>query len=84
MHKIHLTHRDKNMEIIGTETVDFSLYCEKLSQMTVRILNDIETLLIENDIPLNNSSYLKIRHKLFDLGGSVKRIPKDLDGGDDD
>lgn len=72
------------MEVIGVETVDLSLYCEKLSQMTIRVLNDIEALLSENNISFDNPSYLKIRHKLFDLGGSVKRIPEQLSDGDDD
>lgn len=72
------------MEVIGVETVDLSLYCEKLSQMTIRVLNDIEALLSENNISFDNPSYLKIRHKLFDLGGNVKRIPEQLSDGDDD
>ena len=76
-------YKDKDGNTLETACIDLSLYCERIFQNTIRLLNDIEDLCEKNDIDLAKSKdFQDLRHRLFDIGGSVKRLPDNIRDGE--
>lgn len=75
---VEITHKNKNMEIVDIERLDFDIYCKKLSQDLISILSDIENF-IEKQKIVNEDYYVDelyhvLRHRLFDVAGAVSRL----------
>ncbi len=79
--KVGIDYYNKNMELVGHDEFKLDLYCHKLSDDIIHMLSDIEsffnTQYIDHNID-DDQFYRLIRHRLFDIAGSIKRIPDDL------
>lgn len=78
-------YRDKDGNILEVSCIDLSLYCEHIFQNTIRLLNDIENLCDKNNIDHSkNEDFQNLRHRLFDIGGAIKRLPINIKDGEED
>lgn len=78
---VNVEYKNKDMKIVGSDTFEFDTYCQKISQDIVNVLSNIETFFnvqnIENDINCDEF-YRQIRHRMFDISGSIKRLPNNI------
>lgn len=73
---ITIEYKNRNMEIVERETMELNLYCDKLSRDLINILSDLESILNQvNEM----EPFLKLRHKLLDVAGSIRRLPDNLE-----
>lgn len=86
MIKVKIEYKNRRMETVGEDEFDFDIYCQKLSQDLTGLLSDIEIFFdnqsVENNIE-SDSFYKKVRHKIFDIAGSIKRLPNNIVISDD-
>lgn len=80
--QVEITHKNKKMEVTNVETIEFDLYCKKLSQDLIAILSDLENF-IERQKIVNEDYYLDelypvLRHRLFDVSGAIGRLPDNI------
>lgn len=77
-------YKDKDGNTLETACIDLSLYCERIFQNTIRLLNEIEDLCDKNEINITTSDdFQNLRHRLFDIGGAIKRLPKNIKDGEE-
>ena len=81
--KVKVTHKNKNLEITSIETIDFEIYCKKLSQDLIAILSDIENFFEKQKIVNGDEYYIDelypvLRHRLFDVSGALNRLPENI------
>lgn len=81
--KVQLVHKNKQLETINIEVIDFDLYCKKLSQDLIAILSDIENFFEKQKIVNGDDYYIDelypvLRHRLFDVSGSLNRLPENI------
>lgn len=78
---VRVKYKNKKLDNVGFEDFDFDIYCQKLSQDLVSILSDIESFFVKNTEESNlgdDELYRKLRHRLFDVAGSIKRLPENI------
>lgn len=74
---VHVEYKNKNLETVAEDIIDFEVYCKKLSQDLISILTDLEAV-FEDDQLENNPLYHKLRHRLFDVSGAINRLPNNI------
>jgi hypothetical protein len=70
--KIEIKYKNKDMEIISVEEFNLDDYCHLLSQKTLSLLYQIE------DFNKGNVEFEDIKKYIFNLAGSIQRLPKNL------
>jgi hypothetical protein len=77
--KVKVDYKNENLDIVDTEQYDIDLYCQKLSDDVIKVLSDIEGLFLSKEIPIDSSNfYRQLKHKIFDVAGSIKRLPNNM------
>lgn len=75
--RVLIQYKNKKLEVTDTVEYDLNDFCQNLSERLIGILSSIETL-FDIDTLKENESYLKLRHTLFDVSGSIRRLPLTL------
>lgn len=75
--KIEVKYKNKDLEIISVEEFSIQEYCHLLSQKTLSLLYQIE------DLQNNNLEFNDIRKYIFNLAGSIERLPDNIIGNAD-
>jgi hypothetical protein len=70
--RVKLEYKDCDLNIINVEEYTLENYCHLLSQRTLSLLFQIEELLD------GKNDFQTIKHFIFDLAGSVSRIPENI------
>jgi len=70
--KIEITYKNKDLEIVGSDTFTFDEYCHLLSQKTLSLLYQIE------DLQNGKLDYSDIKKYIFNLAGNIQRIPDNI------
>ena len=70
--KIEIIYKNKDLEIVGVEQFTLDEYCHLLSQKTLSLLYQIE------DFNNGKLQYSDIRKYVFNLAGSIERLPNNL------
>ena len=70
--RVKIDYRDKNLEVVNSETYHLEDYCHLLSQRTLSTLYQVEEVL-EGKL-----EFRKLRHFLFDLAGDISRLPDNI------
>lgn len=79
---VKIEHRNRNGDFLYEETVSCDVYCDRIFQGMIRLLCDLEDMCEEENIELeDNLRFMSLRHRIFDIAGSIKRLPDNL-GGD--
>ena len=74
MHQVHVKHYNEKAEIVDEEDFPLDVYCLRLAHNVLRLLEEIE----ESGIDQDSKEYKKIRHRIFDICGSLQRLPNNL------
>jgi hypothetical protein len=74
--KIEIIYKNKDLEVIGIEEFTLNEYCHLLSQKTLSLLYQIE------DFKNDKIQYSDIKKYIFNLAGSIQRLPDNLVDGD--
>ena len=78
--KIKVEYKNKNLNNVCVETYDFDDYCAKLAQDVICLLSTVENMIPPESF--GSEDFQKFRHKVFDISGSLKRIPINLIEGE--
>jgi hypothetical protein len=70
--KVKIQYKDKNLEIVNIEEYHLSDYCHLLGQRALSLLYQIE------DLMNGKLTYNEVKHFIFDLSGSIQRLPENL------
>ncbi len=74
MNRVHIDYFNKEMEKVGEEELPFDVYMLRLAHNLLRLLEEIEASGIDQD----SEEYFAIRHRIFDICGSLQRLPNNL------
>lgn len=78
---VRVEFKNKNLEVVAVEDIELPVYCSKLASDLTSILSDIESLLYRwgdaNNLNVDQAFYA-LRHRLFDVSGSISRLPQNL------
>lgn len=74
--KIEIVYKNKDLEVVGIEEFTLNEYCHLLSQKTLSLLYQIE------DFKNDKIQYSDIKKYIFNLAGSIQRLPDNLVDGD--
>lgn len=74
---VHIEYKNRKLETVAEDTIDFEVYCKKLSQDLISILTDMEAVFDDNQLE-DNPLYHKLRHRLFDVSGAISRLPNNI------
>lgn len=72
--EIKVEYKDKDLNVIYSETIDFSKYCEIMSKKILSILYKID------DFNNNKIKYDEVKKYIFNIAGSINRIPDNIEG----
>lgn len=70
--RVNVKYHDKEMNIVDETDLEFGGYCAYLSQKLIGLLYEIESAVADK------GRLRKIRHRLFDIAGEVKRLPENM------
>lgn len=69
--RVKVEHRDKSLRVVNETDLELIAYCEYLAQRLTGLL-----VLMENGMEETSDGTLaKIKHKLFDCAGEIRRLP---------
>ncbi len=74
MHSVHVEYFNKEAKKVGEEDLTLDVYCLRLAHNVLRLLEDIEEAGIDQD----SKEYKAIRHRIFDICGSLQRLPMNI------
>lgn len=74
---VSIEYRNKDKQLVDVETVEMSAHCDKLYHDLIGLLSNIENMMYDFDF-MENEDYKKIRHKIFDIAGAIKRMPDNI------
>ena len=72
--RIEVTYKNKDLDIISVEEFTIDEYCHLLSQKTLSLLYQIE------DLQKNKLEYSDLKKYIFNLAGSIERLPDNIIG----
>jgi len=79
--KVKIEYKNRRMETVGIDEFEFDIYCQKLSQDLTGLLSDIESF-FDNQLDKHNivsdEYYKKVKHRIFDMAGAIKRLPENI------
>ena len=70
--RIEIVYKNKDLEVVNVEQFTFDEYCHLLSQKTLSLLYQIE------DFKNGKIEFSEIRKYIFNLAGSIERLPNNL------
>lgn len=74
---VKIEYKNRRMEVVGSDLFDFDTYCLKLSQDAIGILSDLELCCGQEGGEMGEA-YRRLRHRVFDLSGALRRLPGNL------
>lgn len=74
---VNIEYRNKDRQLVDIETVELSSHCDKLYHDLIGLLSNVENMMYDFDFN-ENEDYKKIRHKIFDIAGAIKRLPENI------
>ena len=72
--RIEVKYKNKDLDIISVEEFTINEYCHLLSQKTLSLLYQIE------DLQQNKLEYSDLKKYIFNLAGSIERLPDNILG----
>jgi len=74
--RIQIVYKNKDLDVVGVEEFALDEYCYLLSQKTLSLLYQIE------DFANGKLEFSEIRKYIFNLAGSIERLPNNLSNDD--